>query len=153
MSVSAKIAETKSQVSGAITSILVLVIVVVVAVVLWKVYKGAKQAGSAVGETLGDAIIAQANNMPVSRVQVCREVANDLDNAISGWGGPGSWFNNVDETAFISGLNRLVNASEARVISRFFKDLRSEGLRAWVNGALSTSEKAQINSTILANIF
>lgn len=132
-----------------ITGIIVFVVVIFVIVAVWKVYKGARAAAGAVGDTLGDAIIANANSMPVQRVQLCREVANDLVNNI----GPWYTFYNIDEEAWISALNRLETAVEAKLVSRFFKEQESDGLRSKVNGAFSTSEKARVKQVVMSNIY
>jgi hypothetical protein len=137
-----------NKISDVITTIIMLIVVVVVVVIIYKLYKGAKAAAGAVGDTIGDAILAKSAGIPVQRVQVCREVANDLHSNIGGWP-----LYNVDEDAWIISLNRLNKVVEVKIVSRFFKELRTDGLKSWIDKSFSDGEKQRLKQGIITNIY
>lgn len=140
----------KAEITGAVFNLVVVVVVIVIAIVMYRLYKAAKSGATAVGDTLGDAIIAQQTGMPVQRIKVCREVANNLVNAIQ----TKVWFiEDVDEEAFINELNRLVAGNEAQLVAQFFKEQKPHGLKSYINDAFSEGEKARLKPFIYTNIY
>lgn len=116
-----------------VKTIIVIAIVIVVIVIIYQIYKAITDGGKALGEIVGMEIIEQKTGIVAARQRVCKEVAENCENAITRlWiFGNKLW---VNDDEIVDQLNRLLTPAEAALTSVFFKEQSGETLKSVVEG-------------------
>jgi hypothetical protein len=138
------VSQTVDGVKKSLGLIVIIIIIVIAATVMYKIYNATKTGGQVVGDVLGNQILASTTGVPVQRISVVRQAAEDLrSNMTIAWL-VGSTMN-IDEERWIEIINRSVkSAQEAKMLSQFFRELTGKSLRTEINDSFSASEKSKI---------
>ena len=116
-----------------VRTIILIAIVILVIVIIYQVYKAITDSGKALGEIVGMEIIQQKTGIVPARQRVCKEVAENCENAITRIWLIGSklW---VDDDEIVDQLNRLQTPAETALTCVFFKEQSGESLKSIVEG-------------------
>jgi hypothetical protein len=148
---------TKIDPAKAVKVVIIIIVIVVVLAVMWKIYKASKTAGTVAGDLAEDKIIAEETGIAKQRVMVVKDVATRLvANIDSPWWKFG--IEDIDEDAWANQLKRLLNASEAKLCSNIYSDLRGgKSLKADVDSAFKDSwDRDKLNGVrmeVLNNLY
>lgn len=141
------------KVNDTLQIILTIFIVGVIGFIIWNLVKAAKAGGKLVGDSLGGIIVQQQTGIPVARQSKIKQLAIDAHAAIYG---QKTFFGytkiNEDEDSFITALNQLKTAAEAKLFSNYYKEIDGKSPRIDANRFLTNSERARINNTIIQNL-
>lgn len=129
--------------------VLKILLIVVIVMVVWKVYKSVKAGTNAVGEELSDVIVSEQTGIPAARIEVCKQVVEDLYNSYKSLLG----MYNVDEDAWINALNRLAEAREVALVSQIWRQKTSfKTLKTMVDESFSASERQKLKPFVITNL-
>lgn len=109
-------------------------------------------AGSSVSKKVETTALSVTSGLTASEVDLCRNVANAVGNAlnIGKWNG---YLVNDDEDEAIRQLNRLTTSKQAQLTSKVFDESFGKSLAYVIGDELNTSEKMKIKSVIYNNIY
>jgi hypothetical protein len=131
--------------------IFILLIVILICIFIYRVYKGAKSGATAIGDAMGDELLAAQTGVPVTRIKWLRDQAARLNEAVTKYNWWSSWDlsngTNIDEDAWIQILVQLQTVNECIIISNFYRELKTKtgnGLKTDVDEAFNAKEKARI---------
>lgn len=124
----------------------------IVVIVIWQLYKAFKGVGRATGKALSNEYLSAQTSVPVTRINVARSVAQDVEKGIYRLPIVGTilW---VADDPVVNALNQLVSDKEAALASEFFKQNTGDSLKIIASEKwLSTDMVNRINKVVLQNL-
>jgi len=126
-------------------------IVVAIIVVIYKIYQAYKTGLGAVGDINGTVINAAQTGVDASRIEVCKEVAQDVQAARTTWFFGLFSYNNTG--AIVTALNRLVTDKEAVLTCAYYRQNTSgRSLKADITDLLFNGWQSGIPAVVFNNL-